>query len=90
MPFRDPMYQRCIKPGRWRDGVEGDWTAAGAPTARAVGGARRSCRHRNRHVPPPSARDVREPSRFIVFRDPDNIQLEVWAFDPRQVTINRE
>jgi len=27
---------------------------------------------------------------LIVFRDPDNIQLEVWAFDPDQVTMNQE
>jgi catechol 2,3-dioxygenase-like lactoylglutathione lyase family enzyme len=27
---------------------------------------------------------------LIVFRDPDNIQLEVWAFDPDQVSMNRE
>jgi glyoxylase I family protein len=26
---------------------------------------------------------------LIVLRDPDNIQLEVWAFDPDQVTVNR-
>ena len=26
---------------------------------------------------------------LIVFRDPDNIQLEVWAFDMAQVTMNR-
>jgi len=25
---------------------------------------------------------------LIVFRDPDNIQLELWAFDPSMVTMN--
>ena len=27
---------------------------------------------------------------LIVFRDPDNIQLEVWAYDPEQVQMNQE
>jgi glyoxylase I family protein len=26
---------------------------------------------------------------LIVFRDPDHIQLEVWAYDPSMVTMNR-